>query len=588
MVELHVNKWILCCGNSNYDIHEKQQEPIEISEQQECYFRVEVYGGAHPTLTLGDYSIKLKLIRVNDNINYYESSRVKCFQNFIGLTHAELFFEGHQYELASTAISVFARKATYDRALSFLKILNDKSDISSICFSVTHMNSDASKGTQNLTAMLKAGIKALEYFQEQRSRFSQFSCSKTVVKSNIQQYNKSTHLDDRSIAYLCSHPESLSLTYASEADVIINSRNYRLSQIESTSPSKDTDVLENQVILAFIQMFLSYLKKVRDKLTSHKLTNSELISFDGQNYLSIDRLLYDSGLILNIHKEKIDHAIENCIRCISFIDKNFPCKVKAGNSLKPTPSQQVLARTHYLQIFGLIKNYYDIGEPQWRGQLEFYGLRNLYKIYEFVCLVNIIEALKNKDYSLESAEYKDREGKHLEIRPINEPCNYYRFIGDGSVIELFYEPHAVQVSKIDGDTALGTLVDLTHYSRRTWTPDFSIVKNTNGMISTHILDAKYSNLKSVRDFHIDSCVLKYTTKMMTKKMIGQFDKVDSMNLLYSGEHHRYESYYIDTLGLYYKDGALNENPLKPILGMLSHNENNPEMLLTFIADILET
>jgi len=76
--------------------------------------------------------------------------------------------------------------------------------------------------------------------------------------------------------------------------------------------------------------------------------------------------------------------------------------------------------------------------------------------------------------------------------------------------------------------------------------------------------------------------------MRTKKRIGHFDNVDSMNLLYSGEHHRYESYYIDTLGLYYKDGTVNENPLKPIIGMLSHNENNSDMLLTFIADILET
>lgn len=586
MHELHVIKWLLCSKDKEHDIYNKQEKPLEISEQQSCFFRLEIFGLSEPELLIGDYSIKLNLIKITENTYYYETNKIKCFQNFIGLTHAELYFKSAGSEIVSSPINVFARKATYDRALSFLRLIDEKSDISSICFSVTHMSSDAKKSAQNLSAMLKTGITALEYFQENRPRFAQFPCSKTTIKNKIEQYNKATHLDDSSIAYLCSHPDSLSITYANEADVLIKGRNYRIGQIQSAEHFKNTDVFENQVILSFVNFFLNYLKNVRDKLNSQRTSQTDIISFDGQNYLSIDRLLYDSGLILNFHKEKIDQAIENCIRCISFINKHIPCNTISGKNLIPVPTQHVLARTHYLQLFSLIKNFYDIGAPLWRGQLEFHGLRNLSKIYEFVCLVNIIESLEFNGFSINSAQYVDRDGEKLDIRPINEPCNYYAFSRDDVMLELLYEPFALQENKVNSDTKLGAIVDVTHSSRKTWNPDFVLLQNFNGLTLTHVMDAKYSNYKTVLDYHIEPCVMKYTTKMMKLNGINSLSKIDSMHLLFSGDHYKYKSFYIDNLSLYDNVGKLNKKALHPIIGVISHNENNSKNLRGFLKDIL--
>ena len=63
-------------------------------------------------------------------------------------------------------------------------------------------------------------------------------------------------------------------------------------------------------------------------------------------------------------------------------------------------------------------------------------------------------------------------------------------------------------------------------------------------------------------------------------------QVDSMNLLFSGNHHQYESYYVESLGLIDNSNRVNRNALKPILGMLSHNDNNLKMLPMFVNALL--
>lgn len=589
MTDIHIVKWLLQTRHSTVDINTQRDEPIEISEQEFCSFIVEVHGFKKPILLLGDYTVSLNYVKTDGAISTYKSDNIKCFQNFIGLTQAELYFEHYNIDFKSSPINVFAKKATYDRALAFLRMLNNRTDISSICFSVTHLNSDSSKKSKNISAILKAGIKALDYFQEQRSRFSQYPCSKTQTKTKIENYTHSTHLDERSIAYLCTHPESLYTSYANERDIVIGSRNLKINQVETTTHFKDTDIIENQIILSFLQIFLKYLKSLNIKLKQSKTSNLDLITFDGESYLSIDKLLFDSGLIITFHKEKIEQAIQNCTQCIQFVQQHIPCRVSSSSNLMPVPTQQVLARAHYLNLYELIKNFYDIGEPQWRGQLEFFGLRNLYKIYEFVCLVNLIDALKESGLVLQEANYINKHGAIADIRPINEPCNYYSFTdGGGKKLDLLYEPSALQAKYFDSSTYAGTLIDLVHTSKRTWTPDFALISHEDSKIAAHIFDAKYSNLESVKSFHIEPCTLKYTTKMMVTNNKNNLQKVDSMTLLFSGDHDYYESYYTHPFSFYSSDQSVSYKATKPYIGMLSHNENNMTNLSEFIKDLLKS
>lgn len=574
--------WFLVTNSHTYDLN--LPEPIDLAEREYCKFRISVEAHLKPKVSIGDYTLRLNEVKTENNISLYESDRVKCFQNFLGLTQIDVGFDNSQQIIKSSPINIFAQKATFERALSFLKMISEKSDISSVCFSVTKMNSDSKKGVQNISALIAAGNKVIEYFLQQKARFVKFPCSKTRTKSKVSTYNKSMHLDDRSIAYLCSHPESLYVSAINEADIILGARFFKINDVESTTNYKDTDIYENQVLLAFFKTFLAYLKTTQNKLKEIPLNRNQSILFDGQQYISVDRLLMDSGLLPNIHNSAINYAIENCIKCISFIEKNIPCSISKTMNKKPSPTQAVLARTHYLQIFGLIKTFYELGEPKWRGQLEYFGLRNLYKIFEFVCLVNILDSLINKGYQLKELSYKNSSGDAIE-RPVNEPNNYYLLKSDNSSLKLFYEPKAEQ-NKYKNRVDSGYIIDVVHKNSVTWTPDFLIIHQANDHIKTHVIDAKYSNISSVKEHHIGDCAFKYVTKMKAKDNLASLREIDSLTLLFSGDHDRYDSFYTDELSLINKNWQKNGEPLLPAIGAMSHNENTLQNLDDFLEIII--
>lgn len=585
MTEAQLISWMLTTEKGNYNLLEKNQSEIALHELSQNKFIVRVQGAHQPKLVVGDFEIALKHESLKEDIHTFISDEIQCFKNFIGLAQAELFFKDRINVYTSIPINIYARKITYERALSFLKMIAEKSDISAMCFSVTKLNSDSNRSSRNITAMLNAGINALDYFQQNRGRFAQFPCSKTKTISKTQRYSESTHLDDRSIAYLCHHPDTLQPSLFSDRDVSIGSRNFKINQIETSSFIKDTDILENQIIAAFIRNFTDYLKDLGVRLAGNKLSAKPLIQLDGETYLSIDRLLKDSGLILSFHEEKINFALDKCRQCMKFIQEKIPCKIIRGANVAPIPTQQVLARTHYLQLFNLIKNYYEIGEPQWRGQLEFFGLRNLYKIYEFVCLIFLIDSLKKNGFAAEVAQYIGDDFIPVGIRPENEPCNYYVFQKDQIKVELFYEPKSIYARQLKQSTQHAFLVDLVHERYQTWSPDFALKVSSGDIVSTHLFDSKYSNYRTVQESHLPQCAFKYTTKMACIKKDKIIRPVDSLTILYSDLRTGYESFYASAVGLYTDSGQLNEQLYSPIVGMMPLHEDNASELPKLINDL---
>lgn len=580
--------WSLMAGSDTIDLLTDERSEVALHELTSCKFIVKAQGLPKPKMTLGDFEIPLKIHSENDGIyTFVSEDDLKCFRNFIGLTHADIYLTDPAVFYSSVALNIYARKMTFERALSFLRMIREKSDISALCFSVSKLNSDSDRSTRNITALLNAGIKALDYFQHNRSRFAQFPCSKRKSVSRIHRYSASTHLDDRSIAYMCNNPGTLQPSMVNDRDITVGSRNFKINDIETSSIVKDTDIIENQVIVAFIRNFAEYIKELKKRLNAQRHSASPHVFAGDNNYFSIDRLLKDSGLILSLHEDKIQLALDKCMQCMKFVEEKLPCKPIDGANIAPIPTQQVLARTHYLQLFGLIKNYYDIGEPQWRGQLEFFGLRNLYKIYEFVCLIFLIDSVKKMGFEIAQAKYIDNNYQLLDVRPINEPCNYYVFKNGAMSIELFYEPKAIKASSMQDSAELAPLVDLVHQNAQTWSPDFAMVFRHGEQHSTHVLDSKYSNLDTVVSTHLPECTFKYTTKMASIVPEKVAQPIDSFTILYSDIQAGYDSFYAPALGLYTDDGNINENMYRPIVGMMPLHEDNANEFPKFIKDLTQ-
>ena len=181
--------------------------------------------------------------------------------------------------------------------------------------------------------------------------------------------------------------------------------------------------------------------------------------------------------------------------------------------------------------------------------------------------------------------YINENDNSLEVRPENEPFNYYIFRKEQVRFELFYEPKSIFARNVSKNNSISFLVDLIHDRYRTWSPDFVLKVSSGETVRVHILDSKYSNFKTVQEIHLQQCAVKYTTKMACIKQDGELKSVDSMTILYSDVRTGYDSFYSSTLGLYSDKDNINQNAYFPIIGMMPLHEDNTSEFYNFIEDI---
>jgi hypothetical protein len=579
-----------------YDLLDANAKAIDVKESDALILRVMSSVYEMPSVNIGDYTLPLTRQPTNfsGNGHLFESKESNLFKNFIGVSHIELSQADDDKIISSPPINVFALKMTYDKAASFLRYIVNNEDVSSACFSLTHGKSDNGDSTESIMTKINLGMKVLNHLKNEWARFEKDPCTKREVQQSLEKYDRRMHLDDQSIAYLSSHPDELSLSASNQADIRLSGRLYSIGNIVTNEGVLNKDVYENQVILSFLHVFMSFLKSVKNKsIETNNANHGEHVSADGTSFVSIDKLLKDSGLIFDYSKLKVELGIELCQKYIRVLHEKFGCKITTSKAYKPVPTHKVLHKPHYLNAFKLIRNYHAAGEPLWTGMSDSYGLRSLPKIYEFVVLVGLINSITRLGFNREKSEYLSSINASEPIRkPINEINNYHVFSNaDGVKIKLFYDLAMRPLADLSPKEMNGSPVDIKGYMpaymRR---PDYYLLIEKNEDYEAHILDAKYSTMDNVSKFLLPECAMKYGFEARTLSIENnemRLRMVDSVTIACSEYGSSYQSIIQrSTKGL--RQEIKNLCPIKPEVGYLGIDEGSEHILMGFVSSLLGT
>ncbi len=545
---MNVFEFSLRNSTKTFDLLDRNADLIPVHEFDDVSFRLVIDEPREMSLFLGDYSFRLESYTLIDSRYVYQREPKKTFKNFVGITHAEIVAtDDDECEViaVSRPINVHASKISYERALSFLRYIISNEDISSVCFTVTKGGSDAQRSSNNLSEKLIAGLRVVDYLNNEWGRFHHDPCTKNSTRAKVGPFSRSMPVDDRTIAYLSEHPDSLTRSDAVSGDVLIRGQHYAIQQMIQSEIVQNLNIFENQVILYFLKSFSQFVLQLKAELDK-KQSSRSTITVNGIDYISLDQILQDSGIFLTFHKEKLELAYAGTRLALDRLQREFKCVLDNSKSLLPIPTQQVLSKTHYITLYRFMDEYNKIGEPSWRGTSELYGIRNISKLYEFVSLINIQKSLKVMGFNLESAKYINSDGVEM-LRPLNDPCNMYVFDNDaGSSVKLLYD---IEAARLEGlaNPVLGRLYDMKRYNNtRRLRPDFQIRFTGAHGTECHILDAKYSDLKNVSSTHMPECAAKYGLETRVYKLVNgepQLTVPDSMTIIYSGEARTYQSMY---------------------------------------------
>lgn len=276
-------------------------------------------------------------------------------------------------------------------------------------------------------------------------------------------------------------------------DVSLRGRNFDLGDIDVSAVQPTADVSENHVLLGGLYSMRRRLLALVSQLSG--------FSSDIQNapigYESFSRLLLSvtaEGMLTRCYSSLA--AVEGFI---DLFEKRIG--VIYVGELVPVMTPFVRSTRVYRALFTQLAEWYSLGVPA-TGRIQFMlKMKSLSKIYELYTFYHIFGEFIANGWSISDSTPHPEYGEFMTKNVV--------FSKDEEKVSVQYEPI---IEKFNDNTEDGDLIDVAH--RHTaehpyWTPDF-VLKLENGSSRKYIiLDAKYSNANSVRQYAIPSIYSKY-------------------------------------------------------------------------------
>ena len=307
------------------------------------------------------------------------------------------------------------------------------------------------------------------------------------------------------------------------------------------------------------------------------------------NFIQFDHVIKKFRVqIIKIYIDKIDSCLLEINNILTWMTKTIPAKTIPN--ITPRFTKFVQGRFHYYEIFKYIYEWYNMGEPDFAINDHLMGLRNLSTIYEFVCLISIIESLQKSGFNLSYQEYHKHHfnipfgGKKIDL-PDATLNNVYILEKEDISIEVFYEPKIFRKSKYSN---IGDIVNissnLSKYKTHYYSPDFLLNIKDKSSEENYIciLDAKYKNKNTVKMYDIDNLVKKY---LLNIHQIGESNisstPIKMVYALFAHENKGKEIRY------YAQEHQLTGNyPVLPAIGGILLTPSNTELLDTILSRFL--
>jgi len=491
------------------------QKPPIIYEDDFLIFSINApasYG--KPIISLQDFQadqLDIKVVPINSDIVKYQTKKSKCFENFFGQSEILLSFDSNQESLAY-CVEIVATKITAEQAKKLLDYLSNKmTNLLKTCFSKRYeVGSAQNSENQDITIILEHIEKGLKTFSKHKNQFKQKKITLLKPKLELQSKSQVNAITNNSILWIFNNLDKLyAVDSGSVGFINVGGRSYDIEFIENESLYENSDVYENQLIL-------SYLYEIKDFLHKTKKTWESIedkIEIEN-GYFRFEDILGEikERLFLKPRIQRCNTLIKECNQLIAFINDYLPCKLVKGMKVKITSS--VRANQHYMQLFLYIYEWQNFGEPNWQGEKYLYGLRTLWKLYEFYCLYEVIDGIYKLGFILEKSENRSfirNKGFEGELyNDDNNPANFYSFKKERLKLQLYYEPNIWTYTK--EYTKENDLIDVIHEGkgeRSRYSPDFLLKLNDGKNDILLIFDSKYSKRSTVTERHLPNLVNKY-------------------------------------------------------------------------------
>ncbi|MFP1830429.1 hypothetical protein [Lonsdalea quercina] len=523
-------------------------ERLQIKETDNLVFAVNmdaddfsIHGA--PTIVLSDIPVVM-VLHENSNQDCYifisnepiVSHRSRYFYNFFGESEVTLYFDDTFADAVSVTFDILARKENALLANEMLGFLTENlDDAIAICFSRSKRGADLLGEDGNNFNKLDAISQAFDFLSRAVHLFLRER--KSIINSDIILSENGNPTGPDSVYWALTNLDKLSLASQDSVNVYFNNRGYHYEKLPKEISFENFDVYENIVINTFLIKAENFL---------HSLKNEYSINDDfTQNTLNTDFVRFDhtmakfSKMALDVKIKEVDNLIAKARGLRGVYLKIIPSKLKAFAI--PRMTSYVVKHPHYKEIFSLIEKCYRAQAPDFSNNKLLLGLKNLSIIYELTSLLLLhrgIEDVFQAPLTIQNfrahAESNPFGGIDAE-RPEGVINNHFVFSSSEFMIDLLYE---AKIYPYSASSKSGDLIDTSNtngssmYGRHHFCPDFvmKISSKEKGVSFTAILDAKFKDFNTIKEYDINSLTNKYLLNIHSVDDNGRI-KISSVDML---------------------------------------------------------
>lgn len=350
--------------------------------------------------------------------------------------------------------------------------------------------------------------------ENQFESFFNFSQSKTYRKDIISDYSKA-NIDDKSIAWVFNNLDRIEIRNFSNGrtNSIKLGRKYGyIDKILSKSACVNFNVYENQIILGVFAFIEKELEKIEYHFCARFIQNKKI----NPKYHSFEIL--SKNMRAKTRSEL--KLVKNNFISVSFKYKNLFKNVIPLNH-PPKPTQVFVKVMHYKFLFIAIKNIRE-STLNLDGDNPLLNIKNIHKLYELfnyhLILEIITESLRKNEFKVNHQDFD-----HELFRKIS-------FFNDDDIsLNFYYEP---KIKKNSGRLDVGNLIPVLNNKENVLTPDFVIEFVNGDEFKYLVIDAKFSNLKNVKNNLLPKLSQNYVLGL--RKKSKPFSLIEHLILIYPG------------------------------------------------------
>lgn len=333
---------------------------------------------------------------------------------------------------------------------------------------------------------------------------------KIVCHNEVDDLKKLRKLDSDTIRFIVTNPQQL-IPVNYNTGIKCNYQNYEPIKTLVSKKSNLYDIYENRVILGFLRYLINEVEtkiaKITKTLQENKI-NVHLKYALEKNYISSSEIVYKySRIVMKQYLKKLNNICD-AIHKLYFTYKNIMnCSEVIINS-SPRPTNIFISINHYRNIFNEIDKWFRHGNYDMSKNKEVLSFLTADQIYEYYCLLNIIQLLKDMNY-IEDVEnrkcyFYDVPNDLYRNTNIN---NTFYFSNNNEKLVLYFQPVIYSYeSKTRNDITLFRTDTVNNY----FAPDF-IIKLDNGdnNVKYVILDSKWSKYETIKNYRFNEAAIKY-------------------------------------------------------------------------------